>query len=333
MKTTVIVDELRLSDVRPDLIAQKYATLRKGEALALAGDENARWVGRPYPHAQCEPVSAFVRDGLSFQHCSNHASIFASPVPTQDTLDKIARDGASAKLRREHFGQRFSESQRGAIHAPVLRWANEIIDEYGLVLPEIGLVGNDETGLATDLARNLDLGRLVLSERVSAQPAPSSAELIDPDKPSEESLDLIFDIGSLERVANPLARIQLWSRLLKPGGFLAFTTSTASGLEYRILGPEAPSFIALDRLTMYSVSGLNSILQDYGFEVVELSTPGRVDVEALASAFESRTSDEDPLNVWRYLFRHGGEQMRADLQTFLQRHRLSSYARVLARKL
>lgn len=333
MKTTVIVDELRLSDVRPDLIAQEYATLRRDEALTLTGDENADWTGRPYPNPDCAPESAFVRDGLSFQHCKTYGTIFASPVPTQETLNTLARAGASAELRRRHFGQRFSESQRASTHAPVLRWANEIIDEYNLTTPDVGLIGNDETGLAGDLLEKIQPGRFILSERISAQPAPAKAENIEAEKAPAEALDLAFDIGSLERVANPLARIALWSHMLKPGGFIAFTTSTASGLEYRLLGPDAPSFIALDRLTMYSVPALDAVLRANGFEVVELSTPGRVDVESLAALFETHETPDDPLNFWRYLFRHGGDQMRADLQTFLQRHRLSSYARVLARKL
>lgn len=333
MKTTVIVDELRLCDVRPDLIAQEYAALRRDEALTLIGDENAAWTGRPYPNPDCAPESAFVRDGLSFQHCKTHGTIFASPVPTQETLDTLVRDGASAQLRRRHFEQRFSESQRASTHAPVLRWAHEIIDEYNLIAPEIGLVGNDETGLATDLADKIQPARFILSERISAQPAPAKAEVIDAEMVPPEALDLAFDIGSLERVANPLARIALWSHMLKPGGFIAFTTSTASGLEYRLLGPDAPSFIALDRLTMYSVPALDTVLRANGFEVVELSTPGRVDVESLSALFETQEASDDPLNFWRYLFRHGDQQMRADLQTFLQRHRLSSYARVLARKL
>lgn len=333
MKTTVIVDELRLSDVRPDLIAQEYATLRREEALALTGDENAAWTGRPYPNPDCEPESAFVRDGLSFQHCRTYGTIFASPVPTQETLNALARDGASAELRRRHFGQRFSESQRASTHAPVLRWANEIIDEYNLKAPEIGLVGNDETGLAGGLAEKIQPSRFILSERISAQAAPAKAETIEAGKMPVDAVDLAFDIGSLERVSNPLARIALWSHMVKPGGFIAFTTSTASGLEYRLLGPDAPSFIALDRLTIYSVPALNAALKANGFEVVELSTPGRVDVEALASVFETHETPDDPLNFWRYLFNHGSDQMRADLQNFLQRHRLSSYARVLARKL
>ncbi|WP_417490901.1 hypothetical protein [Maricaulis sp.] len=332
MKTSVLIDEMRLAEVRPDQVSKRYEELRRAEAAHLLQNPSTRWVGRANPTRSCKPEPAFMSDGLSFHHCPDSGSLFASPVPVQDELDRLARDGEAARWRRDYFGHRFSEKQRQSIHAPIVRWAQEVIDEYGLEAPRTALVGNDETGLASSLSAMGRLGEMVLTERVSGQPAPEGTVERPVAELGAASFDLVFDMGSLERVSDPERRFALWSELVTPGGFLAFTTSMASGLEYRVLGPKAASFIALDRLTLYSVPALMEQLAAHGFEVVEFSTPGRLDVEVLTQAFADGAPADNPLDFWTHALKHGGEDFKTDLQRLLQRHRFSSFARVLARR-
>lgn len=330
MKTTVILDELSISEVRPDPIAQKYAQLRREESLELLAGKTVRWAGRPFPMSGCEPRSIFECDGLSFHVCDETGSFFASPVPDQASLDALARDGAASRLRREYFSQRFSEKQRDAIHAPLVRWISDSLDEQGVTGGlAVAMVGNDDTGMALALQDKLSPSRMAVVGCISGQPVSGADEFSLEDAP-REAFDLVVDNGSLERVTDPQARIDLWWELLAPGGFLAFTTNTASGLEYRLLGADAPSFVALDRLTLYTIPALRSVLGERGFDVQEMSTPGRLDVELIENALADY--DGPDLLFWQYLFNHGSKVMKADLQTFLQRHQLSSYARVFARK-
>ncbi|MDM7984934.1 MAG: hypothetical protein QUV02_10815 [Maricaulis sp.] len=330
MKTTVILDELNLSDVRPDPIAQRYAQLRRGEALQLLSNPEAQWCGRPFPTAECEPRSMFECDGLSFHECRSSGSYFASPVPDQTSIDRLARDGEASKLRREYFSQKFSQKQRDAIHAPMIRWIGDSLDETGFSGElTVAVVGNDDTGLAQAVMDQLPVKRLAVVQCVSGQPV-AGAEVYDLERAPVGEFDLVVDAGSLERVSNPQVRIDGWWRLLAPGGFLAFTTNTASGLEYRLLGAQAPSFVALDRLTLYSVPALKEVLDDAGFVVRELSTPGRLDVELLENALSVYSGEGH--QFWSYLLAFGSENMKAELQTFLQRHQLSSFARVFAHK-
>uniref|UniRef100_UPI003A90132B hypothetical protein n=1 Tax=Maricaulis sp. TaxID=1486257 RepID=UPI003A90132B len=206
MKTSVLIDEMRLAEVRPDQVSKRYEELRRAEAAHLLQNPSTRWVGRANPTRSCKPEPAFMSDGLSFHHCPDSGSLFASPVPVQDELDRLARDGEAARWRRDYFGHRFSEKQRQSIHAPIVRWAQEVIDEYGLEAPRTALVGNDETGLATSLSAMGRLGEMVLTERVSGQPAPEGTVETPVSELGAASFDLVFDMGSLERVSDPERR-------------------------------------------------------------------------------------------------------------------------------
>ncbi|MCH7960578.1 MAG: hypothetical protein IID08_10615 [Candidatus Hydrogenedentes bacterium] len=66
-----------------------------------------------------------------------------------------------------------------------------------------------------------------------------------------------------------------------------------------------------------------------GLDLVELSTPGQLDVELVLHA----TRDDRDIGLprfIRYLLEERGEEAHADFQAFLQKHRLSSHVRVAA---
>lgn len=329
MKTTVLLDELHLSDLRSDAVSQEYAKLRRADAAALLDDPNIKWTTRRFPTDECKSEPAFESDGMSFHHCPDCGSIFSERLPSQEALDFLVKNGAASKMRREYYGQRFSDRQRASIHDPLLRWASEFADEHGLNKPAIAFVGNDDTDAAPAIAKKLAASRIVRIACFSENA--DGLETFSSDEAPHDVFDLVVDLGSLERVADPAAQFSLWSRLLKPGGLLAFTTSNASALEYRLLGPSAPSFLALDRLSLYSIPALRKAISGAGFVAAEISTPGRVDVELIKQGLEA-LEETSSISFWHHAFAHGSAEMDADLQMFLQRRRFSSYVRVLAQR-
>lgn len=331
MKTTVITDELRLSDVRPTGISGRYLELRREETHQLLENPDVCWQGRKFPGAKDQFTSIFVADGLCYHMSEDCGSLFASPVPSQDVLDKLHREGAANAFRREHFARQFSEKQRQSVNAPFVRWLRELIEGNLLEKPDFAMVGDDDTGALNSIEEKLDMSSLTAIGRISGQPTSENVNNVAIEDAPDAAFDIVLDNGSLERVAEPCKRIDLWMRILRPGGFLAFTTNTASGLEYRLLGPNAPSFAPLDRLTLYSMPGLRKALESRGFHVVEMSTPGRVDVELLSNYFEENAKD-DQLKFWPHALKFASAEMKADLQNFLQRHRLCSFARVVVQK-
>jgi len=72
-------------------------------------------------------------------------------------------------------------------------------------------------------------------------------------------------------------------------------------------------------------------LTEAGFEVIELSTPGRVDVEIVRNVLKSNPDILMPEFI-QYILKNRDERTWHSLQDFLQQNRLSSYVRVAARK-
>jgi hypothetical protein len=81
-----------------------------------------------------------------------------------------------------------------------------------------------------------------------------------------------------------------------------------------------------------TVEGLSALFLRHGFEPLEFSTPGMFDVEEV-----QRVVREHPEATWprfvHYLVENRGEEVLGALQEFLQRFRLSSFARLVLRRL
>ena len=119
--------------------------------------------------------------------------------------------------------------------------------------------------------------------------------------------------------------------LLAPGGLLFLTTRTCSGFDLQVLGEHAAYIFVPEHLNLLSVEGLETLTRRAGLELIELSTPGQLDLQLVQAA---RAADPAlPLPPFiDYLLNQRDALAHEDFQAFLQKHRLSSHVRLAARK-
>jgi hypothetical protein len=143
--------------------------------------------------------------------------------------------------------------------------------------------------------------------------------------------NVISAFGVMDKLSDPIRCLDHMINHLADAGLLFLSTTTSSGLEYQLLGKDAPSLIPLDRLTLFSTETLQKLLETRGMQVVEMSTPGRLDVEMMKTYFQSQSTSK-PLPFWDYFFAKNDPQAFADFQLFLQKFRMSSHLRLVAKK-
>ena len=118
---------------------------------------------------------------------------------------------------------------------------------------------------------------------------------------------------------------------LNPGGFLFLTTRTCSGFDLQMLWDKAPYIFVPEHLNLLSIAGLERLVQTSEFELVELSTPGQLDVELVLQACAADPSIALPRFI-QTLLADRGPLAHQDFQAYLQKHRLSSHVRIALRK-
>jgi hypothetical protein len=143
-------------------------------------------------------------------------------------------------------------------------------------------------------------------------------------------LFMAFDI--LDRCADLEALFAAARAVLAPGGLLLGTTTLGSGFDVQVLWEHAPGIYPPERLNLLTVEGVTALFERHGFEALEFSTPGMFDAEEVQRAVREQPEADWPRFI-RYLVENRGEEALGALQEFLQRFRLSSFARLVLRRI
>jgi SAM-dependent methyltransferase len=139
------------------------------------------------------------------------------------------------------------------------------------------------------------------------------------------AFDMIDRAPDLPALASRLARV------LRPGGLLFLTAPNADGFDLQVLWDRYPALTPPDKLNVLSIAGLQRRLAAPDWELLEVSTPGMFDVEQVRRVVEAAPRAEWPRFV-RTLLTARDSGAQRDFQEYLQRHRLASFARVVARR-
>lgn len=324
IQTPVFLDNL------PDVInihsrhSAPYRLKREQQLISLLMDDTLAWHNNDCPACGSEgQPKHFLLGRLPFHRCQRCNTIHAARVPDQAVLDRLRCDLVEAA------GAAVEKPQRAAEFTSILNWIRLSSARYRRPLTE--LVDYRFNSHAPGFAEAVvTLGN---SERHWRHiPFPAEGARAEPfadlaDALKEKPTHAVLVQADLDRSQSPRRLLRTLKENLKPGSLVFISTSCADGLEYEILGAESPSFIALDRLNLFSVKGFQMLAQEIGFQCLELSTPGRLDAVILKSYFNEPTSNDMPF--WSSFFKEANRDRLQDLQLLLQRSLRSGVMRVV----
>lgn len=326
-------------DIRPKALFDEYLKISRQDIQKFFTDKKS-FVETACPGCSMkDSVSAFEKDGFSYRQCPRCFSLFVSPRPTEAVIQKFYRDSDSSKFWAERFFPETAEARREKIFKPRVKMMIELVAKFGIPHPPvfvdigagIGIFLEEvkKTGMFQDIIGiepSIDLAKCLRQKgfKVIEKPVEMAGEDIN-----NASVACSFEV--LEHLFNPAAFINSMAKLLKPDGLLIFTTLTVSGLDLLVLWDKSKSISPPHHINFLSVEGLRALLKSCGLEEIEITTPGKLDVDIINNA----RNENDQLVLPRfmeYLLKNRSEKTFVQLQEFLQENNLSSHVRVVARK-
>jgi len=338
MKTVVLDRDVVETEVKPHHLLAEYRRLLERDVTArlLQGLEECSCPG-------CgggEKRPAFSRFGMSYCQCRVCHSLFVSPRPTESALVSFYRESEAACFWRQELLPATREARRAKLFRPRAQWLLDVVDEFQPQARKALAVGyHNELLLEELLAQEQQLFEIVVANpvadiefagqalagvRLSPVPLQAVARLGPAD------LFMAFDI--LDRCADLEGLFGAARAVLPPGGLLLGTTTLGSGFDVQVLWERAEGIYPPERLNLLTVEGLTLLAGRHGFEVLEFSTPGMFDTDEVQRAVREQPEADWPRFI-RYLVENRGEEALGALQGFLQRFRLSSFARIVLRRL
>ncbi len=141
--------------------------------------------------------------------------------------------------------------------------------------------------------------------------------------------DVILCMDYIQQESAPLQFLQKLRGSLKENGLLFFSTRMGSGIDVLALKEKNRSIFPYEFNLLPTPKGLHILFERAGFQIVEFTTPGTLDVGYLHEQADSLENE----NAFLYYFLKNARAVDlAEFQRFLQKSSMSSYAQLVARK-
>ncbi len=273
----------------------------------------------PVTGARMEPAGEV--GGIAYVRCPETGSLFLAEVPQPAAWTALLQEVGRHRFSPDGFYSGLAQSRTDNVYAPKLEWIQDTLRLQGLKQPSLLEAATPHSTFTQLLEDSRRFSRVVTVDEMAL--AAGRAE--------GETVQVAVLLESLDRVDDPAALVKAVAGRLSGGGLLFVTALVSSGFDIAVLGLSNLYVYPPDRTNCFSLKGLSQLLTDAGFSLVEVSTPGVLDVEIVRahlrhdptihlSTFERQLVDADGQTLER-------------LQAFLQQQRLSSFARIVAKKI
>lgn len=148
-------------------------------------------------------------------------------------------------------------------------------------------------------------------------------------RPPQGPCEVVLLFDALQRFWRPAELLSRIGSLMSPGGLLFLTLRSGSGFDVLTLGGRNTTIYPLDHVCLPSVHGVRLLAEQTEFEVLELTTPGQLDV---AIVEQNKATIPQSQYFQRYVMSQCDNAMQERLQAFLQRNNLSSHIQAIIRK-
>ncbi len=279
----------------------------------------------------------FKKYGFSYRTCKACSTLFASPRPTEKMIEDFYRLSDSSKFWAERFFPETQDARREKIFRPRAQLVSGLIRRFNVSGPvSLADVGAG-FGIFLEEARKTGIFREIFAIEPSPDLArcckskgfPVIEKTIENIKKGELQVSVACSFEVFEHLHDPEKFIRSLKAILKPGGLLIFTTLSISGLDLLVLEKNSKSISPPHHINFFSIEGLSRLLKRCGLKEIEISTPGKLDVDIICNTLEEKPDIKVPRFI-EYMVNNRDEKTFAQLQDFLQANCLSSHVRVIA---
>lgn len=340
MSGTPASEPSRLSEAElcpQDLLAEQEAAFARDIARLHA--RAAEFVAVRCPACGSETRRpAFSKYGFTFQECTACATLYMSPRPSARLMGDYYANSENYAFWAARIFPASEAARRKKIHEP---WFVRILDyceRFGVpcgTLVEVGPGFGTFCAVATQSGR---FGRVIAVEptpQLAAACRSRGVTVIE--KRIEEAAaelppaNVLCAFEVIEHLFEPARFIADCARAVAPGGLLVLSCPNGQGFDIATLREKALAVDA-EHVNLFNPASLAALVRRSGFEVLETTTPGRLDAEFVREAALKGEIDLSAQPFLRRVLLDEWEALGWPFQQFLAANRLSSHMWLVARR-
>ncbi len=141
--------------------------------------------------------------------------------------------------------------------------------------------------------------------------------------------DLALFMACIQQSRDPVRDLRRVSSALCKDGLIFLSSRIGTGFDVLTLREKAERIFPYSHILLPSLKGLEQVLAEAGFKILETITPGNYDFSRVLANKDLIRKDDYFL---QYMFDEASGVNLEEFQRFLQKNRLSSYAQIIAQK-
>ena len=325
---------MKEEEIRPLKIFDEY--LRLAEADTKTYFSRAEMVSDNCPACDSTGTPSFVKHGFTYEECQNCLTLYVNPRPVAETFSRYYTESPSAKFWATTFYKETAQARKEKLWKPKAKLVLEILGRYeatGHSLIDIG----GGYGLFAEEMRDLS-GR----SPIVIEPGPHLADAcrekslvviqkfleqvtLD-DLPIEKKTFISFEL--FEHLHSPTLFLSQLNRLMSPNDLFIFTTLSVGGVDIQALWEDSKSVMPPHHLNFLNPQSISILLDKLGFEALEITTPGKLDINILENNFLAIKD-----RFWRTFIATASDKQKKQWQEMIAETGQSSHMMVVCRKI
>lgn len=329
---------LKEKDIRPDdLMKQKEPALQHDKKFFRDRMGQFQTVNCP----ACDSSSySFWGEKEDFKYviCDKCKTIFMNPRATEELLNDFYKQSENYEFWNKYIFPQTDSVRKEKIFKPRAQKTVELCEKNGVkggTMLEIGAA----FGTFCEAIKELHY----FDRIIAVEPTPglaqtcrekgietieSNVENIDIPK---DSIDVIANFEVIEHLGNPSEFISQAVKYLKRGGLFICTCPNGLGLGTLVLKEKA-RVVDHEHINYFNPKSMEILLERNSMEVVDVSTPGELDVNLLENAIKEDPSVLKENDFFRHLLLEENENIKENFQKFIKENKLSSHMWIVGRK-
>jgi len=281
---------------------------------------------------------AFTKYGFDFQDCIDCATLYMSPRPSEGVMADYYANSENYAFWATRIFPASESARRAKIHEP---WFERIVSycsRYGVRMGTLVEVGPGFGTFCAVATQSGKFGRVIAVEPTPQLAAACHARGVSVVETRIEDAgaalpqaDVLCAFEVIEHLFDPARFVAICARLVAPGGLLVLSCPNGLGFDIATLREKALAVDA-EHVNLFNPLSLSELVRRSGFEVLETTTPGRLDAEFVRTAALKGEIDLASQPFLRRVLLEEWDRLGWPFQQFLAANGMSSHMWLAARR-
>ena len=321
-------------EIRPQKIFNEYLRLCEIDSLDYFSD---------VPHVDiscpaCENVGkySFQKSSFVYKLCNKCDTLFISPRPIESAFSRYYIEAPSVKYWATTFYKETVQARRKKIWRPKAKMVLELMNRFNVTSNHIVDIGAGYGVFCEEIKRISNLSVTAI------EPGPELAKIcrkkglyvienflqnvLIEELKDEPKVFVSFEL--FEHLHDPKYFLRSLYNLMQVGDIFIFTTLSGTGVDIKALWENSKSIAPPHHLNFFNPFSIQILLKKLGYEILEVSTPGKLDIDILMNN-KQLIKDQ----FWRVFIKYSTEEVRENWQSLISESGWSSHMMVCCQKI